>query len=190
MHPGSGLGLYLSKRLAEKMGGSLDITSTPGKGTTAVFKLPLSGPAEQPAAPARRVHPEKLTGTVLYIEDSFMNAMVMQGIFKLSPLVNLIVVKTLEEACAAAMQDPPDLVLVDLLLPDSSGYEVKDALQAQGVPGPFIAVTANALPETRQRALSEGFCEFWTKPLDPQQALADFSRLLPRIDSSVPETQF
>lgn len=183
--PGSGLGLYLSKRLAEKMGGSLQISSAPGQGTTARLELPLGSTArqEQSLVPALRLRPEKLTGAVLYIEDSFMNALVMQGIFKLSPLVELTVVKTLEEACAAAAERPPDVVLVDLLLPDSCGYEVKDALQAQGVQGPFIAVTANALPETRQRALSEGFFDFWTKPLDPQHVLEAFSTLLPFAQS-------
>jgi signal transduction histidine kinase/CheY-like chemotaxis protein len=189
--PGSGLGLVIARGLVGLMGGHLQVRSAAGEGSVFTVWLPAApreaalagavpathalglGPAEPAAA-------EALPSRLLYVEDNEVNALLMQAIVALRPGLQLQVAPDVAGALAAARETPPDLVLLDLHLPDGDGYTLLRALRL--LPGmqqvPAVVVSASAHAEERQRALAAGFVGYWTKPLDLAQTLADLDRVL------------
>jgi signal transduction histidine kinase/CheY-like chemotaxis protein len=168
-----GVGLAVSRRLAEAMGGELGVVSTPGQGTSFTLSLPVSmtqaqfvaGHAEEkpPAIP-----PVDLASTtVLYIEDHPANIALMRQVMPaLGPALH--VAETGAEGLALARDLMPDLILLDLHLPDMDGFQVKAALAAdpltRGVP--VVALTAGAGCADARRGRKAGFADWLTKPLD------------------------
>jgi CheY-like chemotaxis protein len=189
--PGSGLGLVIARGLVGLMGGHLQVRSAAGEGSVFTVWLPaapreaaLAGavpatdaPGLGPAEPAAA---EALPSRLLYVEDNEVNALLMQAIVALRPGLQLQVAPDVAGALAAARETPPDLVLLDLHLPDGDGYTLLRALRL--LPGmqqvPAVVVSASAHAEERQRALAAGFVGYWTKPLDLAQTLADLDRVL------------
>ena len=139
---GTGLGLAVARGLVESMGGRLDIFSDEGVGTTVWFELPVSSAAELQAprqrtaagsGSARDLAPEpKLRPaiSVLYIEDNPSNVRLVEKIFALSSDLGLAVARDGAAGLAQARELRPDLVLLDLHLPDMSGEQVLSALLA------------------------------------------------------------
>lgn len=175
---GTGIGLALSKRLVEAMGGSIGLSSTPGKGSRFWFELPAA-PADEPGEPARvedaNVARSKLAElprtarrTVLHIEDNPANLKLMRVILASRPHLELLDAATAEAGLELAQRSPPDLVLVDLNLPGMDGFSALQRLR--DMPGltavPVIAVTANAMRGDVERGLAAGFSRYLTKPLD------------------------
>lgn len=189
--PGSGLGLVIARGLVGLMGGHLQVRSASGEGSAFTVWLP-SAPTERalaapvPAAPAaglgqaEAAAAQTAPGRVLYVEDNEVNALLMQAIVALRPALQLQVVPDVASALVAARELPPDLVLLDLHLPDGDGYTLLRALRL--LPGlqqvPAVVVSASAHAEERQRALAAGFVGYWTKPLDLAQTLAEIDRVL------------
>jgi hypothetical protein len=175
---GTGIGLAIVKANVERMGGSVHVRSTPGAGS--VFEVRLPCPTvEQPARAARPAAsptplgnasavPNTRTGRLLYIEDNPVNALIVREL--VAQRGNL----TLEEAddgttgIDRARSAQPDLILLDMQLPDIDGLEVLRRLRADPSTAsiPCIALSANAMPEDIQVALGAGFADYWTKPLD------------------------
>jgi hypothetical protein len=175
---GTGIGLAIVKANVERMGGSVHLQSTPGVGS--VFEVRLPGPpAPQPPAPdAVPTTPAAIdapsaarparTGRLLYIEDNPVNALIVREL--VAQRGNL----TLDEAddgttgIDRARSAQPDLILLDMQLPDIDGLEVLRRLRADPATAsiPCIALSANAMPEDIQLALGAGFADYWTKPLD------------------------
>jgi CheY-like chemotaxis protein len=121
------------------------------------------------------------------VEDNEVNALLMQAIVALRPGLQLQVAPDVAGALAAARETPPDLVLLDLHLPDGDGYTLLRALRL--LPGmqqvPAVVVSASAHAEERQRALAAGFVGYWTKPRPGLRAglcraRAALGRLTPR----------
>jgi len=179
---GTGLGLPLSKRLAEAMGGTLDLTSAPGQGSTFWIELPLvEGPVEQDqrerqdeAVPAG--DPEEPPGppiTVLYIEDNMSNLRLVERILGRRPGVRLISAMRPELGLELAGEHHPDLVLLDLHLPDMPGETVLRRLQTNprtaGIP--VVILSADARPSLIERLLEQGARGFLTKPLAVKELL-------------------
>ena len=135
-----------------------------------------AAPAEQPApapagtAPALRV---------LYIEDNPVNVMLVREMLALRPGTALECASDGGSGIAHALADTPDLILLDLQLPDISGIEVMRRLRREPSLAAcrFIALSANAMPEDVSQALGAGFNEYWTKPLNLQQFLVDMDAL-------------
>ncbi len=179
---GTGIGLVICKRLAELMGGSLGASSTEGLGSVFVLRLPASGQvndaavaaeaAPQPAVQQRR--------RVVYIEDNAMNAAVMQGIFEQRPLLALTVQARGKAGLAQVLEDKPDLLLLDMHLPDMDGLEVLRRLRLRWTEQelPVIAVSANALPEQIAACRALGVRDYLTKPVDLRQVLKLLDRVL------------
>ena len=180
--PGTGIGLVISQRLAEMMGGSLRAEVVDGPGACFVLRLPAataapataeSGPqepAEPQAGPHRRL---------LYVEDNPLNADVMRGILEQRPGLELEVAPTVEAGLRALRERPPALLLLDWQLPDGDGLALLRQLQAPGAAAvPVIVVSANAQPEQIELARQAGARHYLTKPLDVRELLALVDELL------------
>ncbi|MBK1713895.1 hybrid sensor histidine kinase/response regulator [Rubrivivax gelatinosus] len=173
--PGTGIGLVIVKTLVERMGGSVQVESTPGVGTLVELRLPdgTGSPAPAPA-PARVTRPLPLaeprapTATLLYIEDNPVNALIISELIARRSDLTLVVAGDGGEGLRRAGELQPDLILLDMQLPDIDGHEVLRRLRTepQTASIPVIALSANAMPQDIERALAAGMADYWTKPLD------------------------
>ena len=168
---GTGLGLALSRKLVQRMGGELTVASTPGKGSRFGFTLPLeSAPAADVADASPAEPPGALTGTagrVLVVEDNALNQTVLARMLETLGL-SAEVVDSGESALARLANDAFDLVLMDVQMPGMDGCETTRRLRAKETEGtrlPVVAVTANALDSERQRCLEAGMDAVLTKPV-------------------------
>ena len=170
---GTGLGLALSRGLAELMGGSLDAASVIGEGTEFVLTLPEDEPSqtgEVADAPAAR--PAATTGassgTVLYIEDNVPNIKLVERIIRRRPFVGLVHAVTGRDGLALARVEPPDLVLLDLDLPDMHGTDVLRELRSDALTRavPVVVVSADANARQARALLDAGARDYLAKPFD------------------------
>jgi len=175
---GTGIGLFLSRRLTEMMGGRLNIASTVGEGTIATLVLKV---AARPGQAARAVLEPSRSGTsgrldVLYAEDNEVNAELVRQIVSLRPSVTLRVAESGTRALAMAQDRPPDLMLVDMNLGDMTGIELASALRTNPTTRSIrlFALSADALPEQIDAALKDGFRGYLTKPIEFAKLLSLF----------------
>ncbi|HTE70856.1 MAG TPA: ATP-binding protein [Actinomycetes bacterium] len=177
---GTGLGLPLSKRLADAMGGSLELETIPQQGSTFWVELPLiEAPAEAAAdlAAAPQPEPEQVeqTGhdlTVLYIEDNVSNLQLVERVMQRRGIA-LISAMRPQLGLDLAGEHQPDLILLDLHLPDMPGQEVFRRLRANAKTAeiPVVVLSADARPNLISRMLDDGVRAFLTKPLDVKELL-------------------
>jgi len=181
---GTGLGLAITLRLVELMDGAIAVRSEQGKGSTFVVELPQdepAAPAEAPPAAPGVDAPASAGGAdlvVLYAEDNELNVELVRQLLSLRAGCELRVARSGREAIDAALAAPPDLLLVDMHLGDMGGVEVLEALRDEpalrGVPR--IALSADALPQSIERARQAGFDEYLTKPVDLGELLRCLDR--------------
>jgi CheY-like chemotaxis protein len=181
---GTGLGLTISKRLTEALGGSIDVRSVPGQGSTFSVMIdpgPLDGisliqnaqevllACPQTATAATRDTIE-LRGHVLLAEDGPDNQRLISFLLKKAGAEVTAVENgqlAVEAALAAREADEPfDVILMDMQMPVMDGYEATQRLRKKGYTGPILALTANAMAEDRQKCLEAGCDEYVTKPID------------------------
>ncbi|MBC7992368.1 MAG: PAS domain-containing protein [Rhizobacter sp.] len=191
---GAGVGLSVVKALVERMGGSVRVESTPGIGSRfEVLLPPHAGPVELDEAPPQAAHaPSTLAesqpvprrdrqGRLLYIEDNPVNALLVEEMVRHHAGLQIESVASGLDGVARAHEMRPDLILVDMQLPDVNGYEVLSRLRAQPSTAGIrcIALSANAMPEDIARAKEAGFSDYWTKPIHLSTFLAALDRLFP-----------
>jgi len=174
---GTGIGLALSRQLAEMMGGTLTVDSTFGVGTCATLKLGIATapPARpEPARPAPVRTRADASLAVLYAEDDEVNAELVRQLVAMRPGVSLRVATSGAAALAGARSDPPDLMLVDMHLGDMTGIELARALGRDRATRDvrLVALSADALPEQIRVALDSGFESYLTKPIKFEEVLA------------------
>ena len=174
---GTGIGLVLSRQLAEMMGGALTVTSTFGEGTSATLKLQIASPPAVEPDSARMGRSEARNFRalrVLYAEDDEVNAELVRQIVTLRRGVSLRVATNGARALAIARIDPPDLMLVDMNLGDMTGIELAQALQRDRATRDIrlVALSADALPEQIRAAMGCGFESYLTKPINFEELLA------------------
>jgi PAS domain S-box-containing protein len=168
---GIGLGLAITRRLVEAMAGELKVNSVPGKGTTFTLTLEtaeLAGgstlaPAEPPSVKGYR----GARRTVLVADDHAENRAVLANY--LAPLgFDVIEAVDGEEAVAAVVNNAPDIVLMDLVMPGLDGFEAVERIRALRLrtQPKVAAVSANAFEDARTRSLAQGCDAFLTKPVD------------------------
>ncbi len=182
---GSGLGLVITRQLLQAMGGRLDVWSQVGKGSRFSVHLPLGRPVRQTVSETMPLElPSRWdTGverSVLYIEDDEVNVALMGQVFSTQPDWRLYTATTGAEGISFARRQSPELILLDMNLPDMTGAEVFDHLKADRRTRdiPCVAVSADALPEQIARAHSAGLEDYWTKPLDLPATIGKLKRLL------------
>jgi PAS domain S-box-containing protein len=177
---GTGIGLALSKRLIELMGGAIGVDSRPGEGSSFWVELPRAvEPAVAIAAPSaagEAVAAAPATSPridVVCIEDNEANARLVEHICALRPAVRLHTATTPAEGLALAHAHRPALVLLDIHLPGMDGFAVLERLRADPATRdvPVIAVSANAMPRDIERARAAGFDDYLTKPLQVTDVL-------------------
>jgi PAS domain S-box-containing protein len=176
---GTGLGLMLSKGLAEAMGGTLGVESEVDRGSTFWVELALSEASAATTAPSARAHPyasgrdSGVTGTVLYIEDNISNRRLMERVLARRPGIRLVGAGQGQAGLDVARADRPDLILLDLHLPDISGEEVLRRLweDARTRAIPVAVLSADATPAQIKRLLAAGASAYLTKPIDVGQVL-------------------
>ncbi len=172
---GSGIGLVIVKALVERMGGTVQVSSRLGEGTQFSIELPAAEGAAHappnglPAAAATPLAAPALMrpGRLLYIEDNPVNMLLVQELVALRPVIQMIVATTGAQGVQQAIAFRPELVLVDMQLPDFDGFEVLRRLRADPRTAELrcVALSANALPDDISRALDAGFADYWTKPI-------------------------
>ena len=181
-HGGAGLGLAISKRLTELMGGSMTLDTAAGRGSTFHFTI-IGDPAPAnwtlPAPPARQAVPSTRSSMrILLAEDDAVNQVVTVGMLQhLGYQAELAV--SGEEALDALERVPYDVVLMDVQMPGMDGLEVASRIRARGGHQPYIvALTAHALAGDRERCLAAGMNDYLSKPISLtalQNALAGAS---------------
>jgi len=173
---GTGIGLAIVKALVERMGGKVQARSAPGQGSIFEVRLPeASAQDSAEPAPAMQGTPALTAlravgkpGRLLYIEDNPVNLMIVQELLAQRPDLQLHTASDGLSGVSVALSQRPDLILVDMQLPDIDGHEVLRRLRADEATAaiPCISLSANAMPEDIERALHAGFDDYWTKPLD------------------------
>jgi len=176
---GVGLGLAVSRRLAVLLGGTLDVKSELGAGSS--FRLEIEAPAAalEPAPPSTppAPHPGAERGArVLVAEDGPDNQRLIRALLR-SACAELVLVENGAEAVehARAAWDagaPFDLILMDMQMPVLDGYEATRRLRDAGYTGRIVALTAHAMTGDRERCLGAGCDDYLTKPIDRARLLA------------------
>ncbi|MDQ2779520.1 MAG: ATP-binding protein [Pseudomonadota bacterium] len=172
-------------RFEVRLAAAPDLPAGPGAGAGAgagadagAGAAPAAQPAgaatptlSEPAAPAMLQRAQR---RVLYIEDNPVNALIITELLARRRDLKLIVAVDGQSGVTEARRLQPDLILLDMQLPDFDGFEVLRRLQADPLTAaiPCVALSANAMPEDIQRALAAGLAGYWTKPLDFKRFMA------------------
>jgi PAS domain S-box-containing protein len=165
---GTGIGLALSRALAELMGGTIGVESTVGEGSRFALRLPRG---ERIQVPDLRAFPELgksgSTATVLYIEDNPSNMLLVQSALGMRPHIRVITAGLGQLGIDLAREHVPDLILLDLHLPDMNGDVVLSQLLADPRTAsiPVVMVSADATPRRISELLQGGARAYVTKPL-------------------------
>jgi PAS domain S-box-containing protein len=185
---GTGIGLALSARLAEMMRGSVGVESTPGVGSTFHVQLPTATAApvtHQDAAHISGVRSRAaLVGEaprhILCIEDNPANLRLIERVFASRRGVRLSTAMQPALGLELARNQRPDLILLDINLPEMDGFEVMACLREHPATRaiPVVAISANAMAQDIERGKAAGFADYLTKPVEVEKLLKVVDTLL------------
>jgi signal transduction histidine kinase/FixJ family two-component response regulator/HPt (histidine-containing phosphotransfer) domain-containing protein len=190
-YKGTGLGLTITRKLLELQGGTIDVQSRKGRGTTFTFTLKYQKTVN-PLAIAVQA-PEETTqlpisaGKILIAEDNQMNLKYLTGLLRKWELEYDIALNG-KEATEFAAAHPYSLILMDIQMPIMDGNEATLVIRNTRNPNtnvPIIALTASALLDRKARATATGMTDFVTKPFNPTQLLEKLHQYLPKNDSKM-----
>ncbi|MBK1672255.1 hypothetical protein CKO35_02845 [Ectothiorhodospira shaposhnikovii] len=186
---GTGIGLAISRRLAEVMGGHIEVESLPGKGSTFRVCLPRGEQTDsctrlpQDGSLGDHAEREPSTRTILHIDDNPANIRLVAQLLRRHGQLRLLNSPNPRFGLELAAAHQPDLILLDINMPEMDGYQVLRRLRTDpattGIP--VIALTACATRRDMERGRSEGFAAYLTKPLE-------LSRFLKALDEVLHQT--
>lgn len=167
---GTGLGLAITKQLVLLLGGSIEVKSKWGEGSNFVFEIPtkviqLENSPNEENKPVEKT-PLNLDGiTVLIVDDVPFNVKMLQ--FTLQNVgCNILIAENGIMACQIHHEKKPDIVLMDLQMPEMDGFEATSWIRKSDSITPIIALTADAFPQTKELVLKNGMNDFLSKPVD------------------------
>jgi len=175
---GTGIGLVVTKRLVELMGGTIGADSALGVGSVFWFELSLTTApllAVREAGHAALMRPQAAEGTplrtVLYVEDNPANLELVEQLIARRPDLRLLSASDGNLGIEFARVYQPEVILMDINLPGISGIEAMKILRADSMTAhiPIIALSANAVPRDIEKALEAGFVSYLTKPIKVNQ---------------------
>jgi signal transduction histidine kinase/CheY-like chemotaxis protein len=190
---GTGIGLVVTRRLVELMGGAIGVSSRVGVGSVFWIELPLTEPhaLAQPGA-AHELAPgaaapgaDAPARTLLYVEDNPANLKLVEEIVRFRPDLRLLSAHDGHIGIEMARAHLPDLILMDLNLPCVSGTDAMKTLRGDPRTAhiPVIALTANAMPREVERGLASGFFRYLTKPINIDEFTDAVNATLDWVDS-------
>jgi CheY-like chemotaxis protein len=171
---GTGIGLVVSKRLVELMGGEIGAESTVGVGSVFWIELNLAAAlqlaagADEPLAPIQaRVQHGVALRTLLYVEDNRANMQLVEQLIARRPDMRLLSAGDGTRGIALARIHQPEVILMDINLPGISGIQALKILREDPVTAhiPVLAISANAMPRDIEKGLEAGFFRYLTKPI-------------------------
>ena len=170
---GAGLGLAISRRHVELMGGRVGVESVVGEGSVfwievPLAKIPVAKPDQSAPPSLRRPRPAiRDSKTLLYIEEDLSNLRLITRILARRPAVRLVSAEPGAPALAMAREYLPGLIMLDLHSPDSHGHQMLALLQADPLTSdiPVVILCAAGVPAEREPMLSAGASLFLTKPV-------------------------
>jgi PAS domain S-box-containing protein len=171
---GAGIGLVVTKRLVELMGGAIGVASVVGEGS--IFWIELvaaaephlsAGEADLAASSQPKVQADAVPRTLLYVEDNPANLQLVEQIVARRPDIRLLSAKNGNLGIELARAARPDVILMDINLPGMSGIKAMQILRADTATAhiPVVALSANAIPRDIERGLEAGFFRYLTKPI-------------------------
>jgi PAS domain S-box-containing protein len=185
---GTGIGLTISKRLAEMMHGTVGFTSTEGVGSEFWIEVPVprtDGPeVRKPALEPRAPSSLAATGarhTIVYVEDNPSNIAFMRDVMEELPTVELVTAPTAEIGIELIRARRPSIVIMDINLPGMSGFDAVNQLRTwpETRDIPVIGLSAAALAKDTLRAKDAGFARYLTKPVKVAELMQALESLLP-----------
>jgi len=173
---GTGIGLVMSKRLVELMGGLLSVESTVGVGSVFSWELGAAAAPELDAPPAEpdaaalartQAQPSAPVHTLLYVEDNPANLKLVERLIARRPTMRLLTAVDGNVGIQLARAHQPEVILMDINLPGISGIEALRILRDDPATAhiPIVALSANAMPRDIEKGLAAGFFSYLTKPI-------------------------
>ena len=177
---GAGLGLSLSKKFVEMMGGTMRLESTPGKGSHFTFTIPFKGflksKAKQGKDGSEKLYAFPPGFTILVVDDDSISRLLLKGVLS-GQQVEVILAENGKEAVEKIKKEPSiRVVLMDMKMPVMNGYEATSRIKEIRPDLPVIAQTAFADPGERETAKKAGCDVVLAKPINPQQMLHEIQR--------------
>ena len=171
---GTGIGLVMSKRLVELMGGTIGVASTIGSGSVFWFELNSADAPQlaiEPAVPAALALAPAQNGllvrTLLYVEDNPANLKLVEQLIARRPDMRLLVATDGDLGVQLARANQPEVILMDINLPGISGIDALKILREDPATAhiPVVALSANAMPRDIEKGMQAGFFRYLTKPI-------------------------